>query len=231
MKKFSEMPENKKNNMKKENLLSSWKEIAAYLDCDIRTCHRWEKEYGLPIHRLSESSKARVFTSKEELDEWLQTRESNKADYDQGRFQFGPKIWSKTLSILVSLFVIAAACFVLIKPFQSKKSADFTIEGSILVVLNEKGKEVWRFDTELEKLVNEKIYRLHFQFKRSDGDKGRYLPHLIIKGISRESTGTQVTCSIMHSWISMRMGRKSSYSPVSIMNTRRAALSFLTTQN
>ncbi|MCJ7580024.1 MAG: hypothetical protein MUP98_05755 [Candidatus Aminicenantes bacterium] len=65
------MQDNNRNNLKKENLLSSWKEISAYLDCETRTCHRWEKEYGLPIHRMSESSKARVFTTKEELDDWL----------------------------------------------------------------------------------------------------------------------------------------------------------------
>ncbi len=96
------MPNSNRNNLKKENLLSSWKEIAAYLDCDIRTCHRWEKEYGLPIHRLSESSKARVFTTKEELDEWLRTKENDKEGYDRERFRFGPKMRSGTLSILVS---------------------------------------------------------------------------------------------------------------------------------
>ncbi len=182
------MSNSNRNNLKKENLLSSWKEIAAYLDCDIRTCHRWEKEYGLPIHRLSESSKARVFTTKEELDEWLRTKENDKEGYDRERFRFGPKMRSGTLSILVSLIVIVAVCFVLLKPFQSNRPADFKIEGSVLVVLNEKGKELWRFDTELEKLVDEKTYRLYFQFKHDRGDRARYLPHLIIKDIDSDNS-------------------------------------------
>jgi len=30
---------------KKENLLTFWKEIASYFDCNIRTCQRWEVKY------------------------------------------------------------------------------------------------------------------------------------------------------------------------------------------
>ena len=56
---------------KKENLLLSWKEIAAYLDCNVRTCLRWEKKHGLPVHRVDEKSRATVFAYKEELDDWL----------------------------------------------------------------------------------------------------------------------------------------------------------------
>ncbi len=34
-----------------DNLLDSWKEIAAYLDREVRTVQRWEKKEGLPVHR------------------------------------------------------------------------------------------------------------------------------------------------------------------------------------
>jgi hypothetical protein len=33
--------------------LDSWKEIAAYLGRSIRTVQRWEREEGLPVHRLA----------------------------------------------------------------------------------------------------------------------------------------------------------------------------------
>ncbi len=33
--------------------LDSWKEIAAYLRRGARTLQRWEREEGLPVHRLS----------------------------------------------------------------------------------------------------------------------------------------------------------------------------------
>jgi tetratricopeptide (TPR) repeat protein len=61
--------------MSDEGLLSSWKEIADYLGCDVKTCARWEKESGLPIRRINPGSKrSRVFAYKAELDRWLAER-------------------------------------------------------------------------------------------------------------------------------------------------------------
>lgn len=57
-----------------EEILESWKEISAYLNRKIRTCQYWEKKLGLPVHRLEDSSKARVFAYKKELDSWLQEK-------------------------------------------------------------------------------------------------------------------------------------------------------------
>ena len=58
--------------MAREDRLESWKEISAYLARTPRTCQKWEAEYGLPIRRLSESPKARVYAFKSELDAWLE---------------------------------------------------------------------------------------------------------------------------------------------------------------
>ena len=64
--------------MKNKDLLDSWKEISVYLERDIRTCMRWEKELGLPVHRLNESSsRAKVFAHKSEIDNWLQQKTGN----------------------------------------------------------------------------------------------------------------------------------------------------------
>lgn len=51
-------------------ILESWKEIAAHLRLNVRTCQNWERDLGLPIHRLDGSPKARVFAYPEELDRW-----------------------------------------------------------------------------------------------------------------------------------------------------------------
>jgi hypothetical protein len=57
--------------------LDSWKEIAAYIGRDIRTAMRWEKERGLPIHRVpGDGARQPVFAYKSELDEWLEQKES-----------------------------------------------------------------------------------------------------------------------------------------------------------
>jgi tetratricopeptide (TPR) repeat protein/TolB-like protein len=55
-------------------VLQSWKEIAAYLGRDVRTCRRWEENLGLPIHRLDGSPKARVMAYKDEIDWWLDAK-------------------------------------------------------------------------------------------------------------------------------------------------------------
>jgi tetratricopeptide (TPR) repeat protein len=50
--------------------LDSWKEIATFLGRDERTVNRWEKELGLPVHRLR-GTKGRVYAYTEELSAWL----------------------------------------------------------------------------------------------------------------------------------------------------------------
>ncbi|MGH9599508.1 MAG: hypothetical protein ACRD27_06560 [Terracidiphilus sp.] len=54
--------------------LSSWKEIAAYLDRDPRTVQLWEKHEGLPVHRLTHLARASVYAFTGEIDEWVRAR-------------------------------------------------------------------------------------------------------------------------------------------------------------
>ncbi len=57
--------------------LDSWKEIAAYLRRDERTAIRWEKDRGLPVHRVPGGKRKAVFAYPAELDAWL-TREDRE---------------------------------------------------------------------------------------------------------------------------------------------------------
>lgn len=57
-----------------EPLLGSWKEIAVHLNRGVRTLQRWEKENGLPVHRLGDGSKAPVFAFPAEIQDWLYTK-------------------------------------------------------------------------------------------------------------------------------------------------------------
>ena len=54
--------------------LDSWKEIAAYLRRGVSTVQRWEKEEGLPTHRLHHSKQGSVYGFKSELDAWVRDR-------------------------------------------------------------------------------------------------------------------------------------------------------------
>jgi tetratricopeptide (TPR) repeat protein len=52
--------------------LDSWKEIAVFFGRDERTVNRWEKELGLPVHRLP-GTKGRVYAYTDELSAWRAT--------------------------------------------------------------------------------------------------------------------------------------------------------------
>lgn len=53
-----------------DDVLGSWKEIAAYLERDVRTVMRWEQSRHLPVHRLPGDAKAAVYALKSELEAW-----------------------------------------------------------------------------------------------------------------------------------------------------------------
>jgi hypothetical protein len=50
--------------------LESWKEIAAYLNRDVRTVRRWEKSLQLPVHRMRREKLSAVYAIRQEIDEW-----------------------------------------------------------------------------------------------------------------------------------------------------------------
>lgn len=70
------MPENHAANGR----LDSWKEIAEYLKRDVRTAIRWEKDRGLPVHRVPGGKRQVVFAYPDEIDAWL----SNEGSIDAG---------------------------------------------------------------------------------------------------------------------------------------------------
>jgi WD40-like Beta Propeller Repeat len=57
-----------------EDRLDSWKEIASYLGRGIRTVQRWEREEGLPVHRLAHEKRGSIYARREELAAWWESR-------------------------------------------------------------------------------------------------------------------------------------------------------------
>lgn len=55
-------------------LLTSWKEIAGYLGRSVRTIQRWEREFGLPVHRPHHKQSRVVIADKAEIDAWVLQR-------------------------------------------------------------------------------------------------------------------------------------------------------------
>ena len=65
--------------MRNKDVLDSWKDISKYLGRDIRTCFRWEKVLGLPVHRIDDkSTRSKVFAYKSEIDHWLRGKAAKK---------------------------------------------------------------------------------------------------------------------------------------------------------
>src|ERR1700688_3467436 len=85
--------------------LESWKEIGGYLQKDIRTLRRWEKEEGLPVHRHSHKSRSSVYAYPSEIEAW---RVSRKAVAEPAPAPARP-LWK------VPAFVLTvAACLVMV---------------------------------------------------------------------------------------------------------------------
>jgi TolB-like protein/lipoprotein NlpI len=66
------------------NRLDSWKEIAAYLNKEVRTVQRWEKSLGLPVRRLVQGKQGTVFAYKLDLDAWWHESQT-KLEYEDDR--------------------------------------------------------------------------------------------------------------------------------------------------
>ena len=62
-----------------EPRLDSWKEIASYLGRGIRTVQRWEREEGLPVHRLDHAKRGSVYADPTELTAWWESRRRSNA--------------------------------------------------------------------------------------------------------------------------------------------------------
>ena len=171
------------NELSKDHLLRSWKEIAAYLGCDVRTCHRWEDQRGMPVHRAEAAEKkSPVFAYKDELDAWF-----------KGTFKTSDTavIKVKKRSPWMKWALGGAAAVVLVGAFLHeggllvrRQPADFGIEGSFLVVRDKYQRELWRRDTGYENLVGEKYYKANSQVIHKG--VGNYLPVIVIRDINAD---------------------------------------------
>jgi Tfp pilus assembly protein PilF len=60
--------------------LNSWKSIGAFFERDERTVKRWERQRGLPVHRIPGAGRSSVYAYASELAEWLKHTQAQSAD-------------------------------------------------------------------------------------------------------------------------------------------------------
>lgn len=109
----------------REEILDSWKQIAQYLHREVRTCYRWAKELGLPVHRIDDKSpKSKVFAYKDEIDKWLK---------EKTRYQVLPKngVHTKKRLIYGGLSIFALLSIVAIAKWQPFTSGGRTISVAV----------------------------------------------------------------------------------------------------
>jgi hypothetical protein len=164
-----------------KELLNTWKEIAAYLDCDVKTCQRWEKQRALPIRRIGGVKSGRAYAYRRELDAWLK-RWEGKTTPDLSDPPLKKSFSRPPVRLILLATPILTAAFLLMSP--PKQPVDFHIEGDTLVILNARGRELWRRRTGVPNLQDEAFYRKNFQNRIVDRDKLRaHLPFIVIDDI------------------------------------------------
>ncbi len=72
-------PENGGVGITSSPVLHSWKEIAAYVACGVRTVQRWEHEHGLPVRRVGERKRTAIMAFPDEIDAWLRRAPASQA--------------------------------------------------------------------------------------------------------------------------------------------------------
>ena len=72
--------------------LDSWKEIASYLRRGARTLQRWEREQGLPVHRLRHDQGSTIYAYKSELDAWMARQRTVVEMHPPADEEAGPSI-------------------------------------------------------------------------------------------------------------------------------------------
>lgn len=86
--------------------VESWKDIAAYLQRDVRTVQRWEKKEGLPVHRHMHDKLGTVYAYKAELDAWwnnrrpkLEATEAEEADKDKKGWKWWAAVTAAAMAV------------------------------------------------------------------------------------------------------------------------------------
>lgn len=109
--------------------LDSWKEIAAYLNREVRTVQRWEKTEDLPVHRHQHEKLGTVFAYRSELDTW---RNQRVLDGGPGPEQQPFEADDSFESVDVALTPVSIPNLV---PLESRDTATFKPYRSILGLL------------------------------------------------------------------------------------------------
>ena len=121
--------------MSERRILESWKAIVDYLGYDVKTCRRWSKDLGLPVHRLDESPKARVFAYTDELDRWKEEQlESHTLHLARTRMTTRRHTGIRLIAAAALVVLAVAAAFLVRRSRFADKTAGLQSVKSVAVL-------------------------------------------------------------------------------------------------
>lgn len=142
--------------------LDSWKAIAQYLGRDVRTAVRWEREKGLPVHRIGSLRGHSVFAFSGEIDQWLagaridpmvalpdvppQTTDSERARSVRPRVQRSSSMKAGLVVAGLGIMLVLAVSLV----DRADGPLNLTIEKQRVVARDSAGKIRWAYELGLE---------------------------------------------------------------------------------
>ncbi len=148
--------------------LNGWKEIAAHFGRTVRTVQRWERELGLPVHRLSAGKGETVFALPAELDGWLVQNErapggpgsadpngsgSREIDPGSGPGALPARPAGRSFASLLAVFLVGVAVIAIVLLVawhppgtvggERRVPSSFKRDGQQLTVLDQSGQVLW----------------------------------------------------------------------------------------
>jgi eukaryotic-like serine/threonine-protein kinase len=112
--------ENRRSGPRDDDHLDSWKEIAGYLQRDVTTVRRWEKQEGLPVHRHLHHKLGSVYAFKTEIDDWWQGR---RQEIDSGGSDRERLAWALVAGC-VAISIVAAAGLISLRSRMSSEDPE-----------------------------------------------------------------------------------------------------------
>jgi tetratricopeptide (TPR) repeat protein len=125
--------------------LNSWKEVAAYLQRDVRTVQRWESE-GLPVYRLRHDKLATIYARTDEIDAWLNARSirpaasslitSSENEQREGASRAdsagrrGSRVQTRAVLALIGALLTVGAVFVIAVNRKSPDRSDVSLDAA-----------------------------------------------------------------------------------------------------
>ena len=139
--------------------LNGWKEIAAYLARSVRSAQRWERELGLPVHRINTPDGGQiVFATRFEIDEWKGRQDAEKTTpdrIDDGSSELTrvdaakPGRWTTWFTGRAALFAlgiaIGATAVGMIRFSIPGRPDRFEIDDNVLTAYTQSGFSVWTY--------------------------------------------------------------------------------------